>query len=126
MIFQDDCIQFDDLHTTARICLDKKTYSKSAVLKVSYWLSKDLWFEMNEGNDHYLLTVRLRAPTPSLAQPRVKNIDEWMPEIFEALVDFQLRAEVQAETASIREIIIAKAFAESGILEDGPPGIFED
>jgi hypothetical protein len=34
--------------------------------------------------------------------------------------------EIQAETAAIRELIIAKAFAESGVLEDSPPGTFRD
>jgi hypothetical protein len=49
-----------------------------------------------------------------------------MPEIFDAFVDSQLRVEIQAETAGVRELIIAKAFAESGVLEDPPPGTFAD
>jgi len=56
----------------------------------------------------------------------VRKIDEWLPDIYDALLDSQLRVEIQAETAGVRELIIAKAFAESGVLEDPPPGTFED
>jgi His-Xaa-Ser system protein HxsD len=119
-------VEFDDQHTTAKLSIDKKVYSKSAVLKACYWFSRDLSFQVDDTGDRLCLIVRLRDFTPTLAQPRVKKIDEWLPEIFNALLDAQLREEIQAETAPIRELIIAKAFAESGVLEDSPPGTFED
>lgn len=72
------------------------------------------------------VTVGLRVPRPTLSQPNTRKIDEWLPEILNAFLDSQLRVEIQAETAGIRELIIAKAFAESGVLEDSPPGTFED
>lgn len=40
--------------------------------------------------------------------------------------DFTLRERIETRTASIRELLLAKAFAEAGILEDSPEGVFGD
>jgi His-Xaa-Ser system protein HxsD len=119
-------VQYNDLHSTATVSIDKKVVSKSAVLRAGYWFSRDLWFQLREEEDSFVMTVGLLVLAPTLDYPKVRKIEEWLPEIFNVLMDSQLRMEVQAETASIRELIIAKAFAESGVLEDSPPGTFED
>jgi His-Xaa-Ser system protein HxsD len=119
-------VEFDSGHVTATLSIDKKVYSKSAVLKACYWFSEDLYFQVSEEDTHLNIAVRLREAVPTLNRPSVKKIDEWLPDILNALVDSQLREDIQAETAGIRELIIAKAFAESGILEGLPPGTFED
>jgi hypothetical protein len=41
-------------------------------------------------------------------------------------LEFELRRQVEIETAPVRQIILAKAFSESGILEDEPPGTIND
>ena len=119
-------VEFDDQHTAATISIDKKIYSKSAVLRACYWFGKDLYCHLKERGDLLEVTVGLRVSSPTLDQPKIRKIDEWLPEIYDALLDSQLRIEIQAETAGIRELIIAKAFAESGVLEDPPPGTFDD
>lgn len=119
-------VEFDDQHTAATISLDKKVYSKPAVLRACYWFGKDLYCHINERDELLEVTVTLRVSSPTLDHPKVKKIDEWLPEIFDALLDSQLRVEIQAETAGVRELIVAKAFAESGVLEDPPPGTFAD
>jgi His-Xaa-Ser system protein HxsD len=119
-------VEFDDQGTAATISLDKHVYSKPAALRACYWFSKDLYFQIDENKDSLHITVKLRVASPTLNQPKIKKLDEWIPEIFDALLDAQLRVEIQAETAGVRELIIAKAFAESGVLEDPPPGTFED
>ena len=126
MSVQFDSVAFDDQHTAATISLDKKVYSKPAVLRACYWFGKDLYFHMGERDDFLEVTVTLRVSSPTLDQPKIRRIDEWLPEIFDALLDSQLRVEIQAETSAVRELIIAKAFAESGVLEDPPPGTFVD
>jgi His-Xaa-Ser system protein HxsD len=119
-------VEFNDQGTTATISLDKHVYSKSAVLRACYWFSKDLHFQIDDKKDVLQISVKPRVVAPTLNQPKIKALDEWIPEIFDALLDSQLRVEIQTETAGVRELIIAKAFAESGILEDPPPGTFED
>jgi His-Xaa-Ser system protein HxsD len=121
-----DAVEFDDQHTSATIAIDKKVYSRGAVLRAFYWLAKDLHSRIKEENEYFRVKVGLKVSAPTLNQPKVKIIDEWIPEIFDALLDSQLRVEIQAETAAVRELIIAKAFAESGVLEDPPPGTFDD
>ena len=119
-------VEFDDQHTAATISIDKKIYSKSAVLRACYWFGKDLYCHLKERDELLEITVGLRVSSPTLDQPKIRKIDEWLPEIYDALLDSQLRVEIQAETAGVRELIVAKAFAESGVLEDPPPGTFED
>jgi His-Xaa-Ser system protein HxsD len=119
-------VEFDDQHTAATISIDKKIYSKSAVLRACYWFGKDLYCHVKERDDLLEVTVGLRVSSPTLDQPKIRKIDEWLPEIYDALLDSQLRIEIQAETAGVRELIVAKAFAESGVLEDPPPGTFDD
>jgi His-Xaa-Ser system protein HxsD len=43
-------------------------------------------------------------------------------EFANALLDQQLRLDVERETRTLRELIVAKAFAESGVFEDRPVG----
>jgi His-Xaa-Ser system protein HxsD len=118
--------EIDDKHTSAKLSIDKKIYSQSAVLRACYWFTRDLHFQVEDGVNNLTVTVRVRVSNPTLAEPRFKSIDEWLPDLWNAFLDAQLRAEIQAETAPIRELIIAKAFAEAGVLEDFPPGSFED
>jgi His-Xaa-Ser system protein HxsD len=120
-------IEFDEQHKTAIMKIDKCVYSKGALLRTIYWLGKDLHSPIIEDkNGHFIVRVDLKISGPTLKQPKVKAIEEWIPEIFDVLLDSQLRVEIQAETSNIRELILAKAFAESGVLEDPPPGTFVD
>lgn len=119
-------VQVNGDHTVATVTVEKDVFSRSAVLRACYWFGEKLWFQIKETEEHLQIKVTLRETTSTLQNPKVKRIDEWMPDLFDAFVDSQLRVEIQSETAAIRELIIAKAFAEAGVLEDAPPGTFED
>lgn len=119
-------IDVDDRHESATLSIAKQLYTKSAILRTCYWLDRDLWFQVDELGDHWLVKIQLRHVRPTLEHPTVQNIDEYLPDFFSSLQDSQLRVEIQSETASIRELILAKAFSEAGVLEDDPPGKIED
>jgi His-Xaa-Ser system protein HxsD len=117
---------FDEGRSQAAFSVDKRIYSKAAVLRACYWMNRDLHFRIEEEGDFFRITASLQNAKPTLVEPKPKKIEEVLPEFFDALQDSQLRVEIQVETAAVRELIIAKAFAESGVLEDPPPGTFED
>jgi hypothetical protein len=41
-------------------------------------------------------------------------------------LDFALRERVTAKTSDVRDLLLAKAFSESGVLEEKPQGVFGD
>ena len=41
-------------------------------------------------------------------------------------IDFALREKIEVKTSGIRDLLLAKAFSESGVLEEGPEGVFGD
>ena len=63
-------VEFDDQHTAATISIDKKIYSKSAVLRACYWFGKDLYCHVKERDDLLEVTVGLRVSSPTLDQPK--------------------------------------------------------
>ena len=64
----------------------------------------------------------------STLKPRANNHDirVLIGDFQNAILDFQLRVEIGRETAPIRELIIAKAFAEGDLLDDPPVGDWRD
>ena len=110
------------------LTLDSRQFSREAALKAAYWLTKDLYIDFPPSATEHLFEVTLRAkfPTPSLENPAPKSLDDLAREFRNSLIDSELRIQVQRETSGVRELLLAKAFAEAGILESGPPGSFSD
>jgi His-Xaa-Ser system protein HxsD len=112
---------------SATISLDPRIYSREAILKTCYWYTAVAYFHVPESPPEKLnVHVSLRQTTPTLQNLRPLGIEEFIGEFCNSLLDFELRRQVTAETASVREIILAKAFSESGLLEDAPPGTVYD
>ena len=72
------------------------------------------------------VVLRPKCPSPTLDNPAPKTLDELASEFRNALIDSELRIQVQRETSGVRELLLAKAFAEAGVLESSPPGSFND
>lgn len=121
-----ETVEFVDDHRACSLLVDKNIYSKQAVIKACYWFANKLTFQLQDQDRHLKVTLRVRSPLPSLEAPRPPLVDDYLPDFFNALIDAQLREEVNSETAGMRDLIIAKAFAEAGVLEDLPPGTFEN
>jgi len=110
------------------LSLDSRQFSREAALKAAYWFTKDLYLDFPPSATEHLFEVVLRAkcPTPTLDNPAPKTVDELASEYRNALIDSELRIQVQRETSGVRELLLAKAFAEAGVLESSPPGSFSD
>jgi His-Xaa-Ser system protein HxsD len=95
--------------------------SAEALLKTCHWFSRDFVCEVRNRSDYVadvILTPRSHASASDLAS--VKDA------FTTSAMDFALREKVEAKTSGIRDLLLAKAFSESGVLEDQPEGVFGD
>lgn len=116
-----------DSEFSATIRLDSRVYSKEAILKTCHWFTDIAYVYLPESPDgKFVVQVRLKSTAPTLTNPQPLKIEDVIGEFCNSLLEFELRRQVEAETAPIRQLILAKAFSESGILEDEPPGTISD
>jgi His-Xaa-Ser system protein HxsD len=117
-----------DSEASLTLTLDSRQFSREAALKAAYWFTKDLYIDFPPSETEHLFGVILRAkcPTPTLDNPAPKTLNELASEFRNALIDSELRIQVQRETSAVRELLLAKAFAEAGVLESSAPGSFDD
>jgi len=116
-----------DSEFSATIILDPRIYTREAILRASYWHTNSAYIVLPESSDDRLIVkIRLKHSSPTLENPKPITVAEFVGEFCNSLVDFELRRQVEAETAPVRQLILAKAFSESGILEDEPPGTIAD
>lgn len=101
--------------------VDERIYSVPALLRTAYWFTDRAYVFITFENEQSL-RVHLKPKAPSLETPQRKNIGELAGEFANSLLDHQLRESIEERTGKIRELIIAKAFAEAGLLEEEPPG----
>jgi His-Xaa-Ser system protein HxsD len=94
--------------------------SSEALLKACYWLSRDFECDVSRGSNGNF-TVRLQPKPTCRMSPQ-----EAREQITALAIDFTLREKVARQTAEVRELLLAKAFSESGVLEDQPEGVFGD
>ncbi len=70
--------------------------------------------------------MRLKESKPTLEKPVPDRIETVAGEFQNALLDQQLRIDIEQQTRAVRELLIAKAFSEAGVMDDLPPGDFRD
>ena len=97
------------------LLIDETIYSRLALLKTCYWFTNRCYIFVYRHDEQYL-AVRLAS------KPHSRGLDAIAGEFENALLDHQLRFEIASETATLRELIVAKAFAEGNALEDAPVG----
>ena len=95
--------------------------STEALLKACYWYSRDFVCEMRKTSDAAAVVVLApRNPTAPFDRDAVKDA------FVTCANDFALREKIEAKTSSVRDLLLAKAFSEAGVLEDSPSGLFGD
>jgi His-Xaa-Ser system protein HxsD len=101
------------------LSIDQNIYSQKAVMRASHWHTGELWISISRSDaDH--LAVSIKPKNDSV------DIDRAIAEFQNSLLDAQLRVEIADETATVRDLIVAKAFAEGDILEDAPVNDWKD
>lgn len=118
-------IKYSD--ASANVRLDRRIYSREALLRACYWCTNAAYVHFPESpDDRFVVHIKLKCGAPTFENPRPTSIQEFVGEFCNALLDFELRRQVEAETAGIRQLILAKAFSEAGVLEDEPSGNVDD
>jgi His-Xaa-Ser system protein HxsD len=98
--------------------VDETIYTRGAILRALHWYSDQFTISTSTEPDATVITMR----------PKKMNADfQQLASEFEGkLLDAQLRIEIREETSRIRELIVAKAFAEGDLLDDAPIGDWRD
>jgi His-Xaa-Ser system protein HxsD len=116
--------QAGDIKTFATpyvVVIDRSIVSTEALLKTCYWFSRDYLCEIINRNE-LIAEVTLTPRQPVHASDLISIKETFIS----SAMDFALREKIDAKTSDIRDLLLAKAFSESGILEDHPEGIFGD
>jgi His-Xaa-Ser system protein HxsD len=93
--------------------------STEALLKTCYWLSRDFVCDVQFDHGDHVVCLKAKGDYGD-------SLDGMEERFIASALDFALRECVNAKTASVRDLLLAKAFSESGVLEERPTGIFGD
>ncbi|MGB9069375.1 MAG: His-Xaa-Ser system protein HxsD [Candidatus Acidiferrales bacterium] len=116
-----------DSETSAAIHLNPRVYSREAILRACYWFTDVAYIRIPESpEDRLVVRVEMKQTAPTLANPNPSPVRQLISEFCNSLLDFELRRQIESETAPVRQLILAKAFSESGVLEGDPPGSIAD
>ena len=107
-------------HNEVSVAFDLAFVSSEALLKTCHWFSRDFTCDLRKQGD--TAEVILSPRNQSLPFDAGATRDAFMT----SAIDFALREKIEARTSGIRDLLLAKAFSESGVLEDSPEGVFGD
>jgi His-Xaa-Ser system protein HxsD len=100
---------------------DRALFSEESVLKACYWLTRDYCCEVNRDS-----VGSIEVTMGALGQASACDLAAARSTLIQNVEDFELREKISARTSGIRDLLLAKAFSESGVLEDSPEGVFGD
>ena len=118
---------FSTENGVAFLPLDELIYSRDAVLRTCYWFTDRCYVFISRPQQGVLLiSMRVKDPLPTLDNPRPTPIESITGEFQNALLDQQLRIDIEQQTRVVRELLVTKAFSEAGVLDDPIPGDYRD
>jgi His-Xaa-Ser system protein HxsD len=100
--------------------IDHRLVSVEALLKTCYWFSRDFLCDVQDDGAGF--SVVYLTPKSSMDEPMPHTRERFLTDA----MDFSLREIIAKKTENVRELLLAKAFSESGIFEEEPRGIFGD
>lgn len=108
-------------HPEVSIEFDLAFVSAEALLKACHWFSRDYTCNLRRKSDDAVeIVLALRNPAVPFDPAMVKDA------FVTSAIDFALREKIEVKTSGVRDLLLAKAFSESGVLEDSPEGVFGD
>lgn len=111
-------MQTDIKEQTINITLKQEDYSVEVVYQCFYWYGADFDVDISKSGDE--LGITLVSKSAAIDHASV------ISKIKRDLVDFKLREIVSKETQTIRELLIAKAFAFDDTHERDPETVVTD
>ncbi len=99
----------DELGVYARVSVDPKVFSETAILKTAYWFTDQYYLYLANNSDTGLLDVEFRLKQGD----SVDMLKAACGEFWNGMLDQAVRQRVLEETASLRDTLLKKAFFEA-------------
>ena len=104
--------------SSAQILIDEKLYSEEVIFKCFYWYSDKFSVVIKKEGAFFVIDISELS--------NHGNIEKIFNKIKSDLIDFKTREIISTETKNIREILIAKAFANGDEFDENPPEEIND
>lgn len=101
------------------LLVEESVYSKEALFRACYWFTDRCHLFISRAQPA-TFAVRVKA------KPGGPALETVAGEFKNALLDQQVRQDLSRETSTLRQLIVAKAFAEGNFLDDAPVGDSRD
>ena len=112
-------VEFIKQGASVRIEIDPDVVSIEALLKTTYSFSRYFHCDIRRGESKLVAVLKAKSDL-AISSGALRD------ELISHALDFALRERVNLTTAGIRDLLLAKAFSESGVLESVPEGVFGD
>jgi His-Xaa-Ser system protein HxsD len=99
----------DELGVYARVSIDPKVFSETAVLKTAYWFTDQYYLYLAGNRDTGLLDVEFRLKQGD----SVEKLKAVCGEFMNGILDQAVRQRVLQETTSLRDTLLKKAFFDA-------------
>jgi len=96
---------------TLTLEIDTAIYSLEAIFRVCYAFTDRCYLFLKPGTTDTSVVVRITEKKPDF------DLETVAGEFSNALIDERVRRDIATETMSIRELIVAQAFAEADIVD---------
>lgn len=99
----------DSLGEAASVLVDTSVYTESEVFKAAYWYTDRYYlFLSRDGGGRKYIRIEIRPKLPV----ELDQLTNACREFCNALIDYRVRRMVLAETSTIRDTLLRKAFGE--------------
>jgi His-Xaa-Ser system protein HxsD len=103
---------------TIELRFDPNLYSSEVLHKCFYWYAEQYSVTIQKDNQLFIVKIVSKINDP--------DFDLLIIKLKTDLIDFKTREIISLETKNIRDLLIAKAFANSDEFDEPPPGHVND